>query len=293
MKLDWLKINSAWQPLTFKGVAAFSTASLKRLLLVQFLFALFVAATVAWLLSHAWFPTVRQAILALPETGRLVAGKLDWTNEPPRLLAESSFLAVITDLEHTGEIRVPADIQIELGRSDVRFVSLLGYRDEPYPSRRAIEFNRLTLEPRWGAWRPPILWIVFGIVFASLMLIWWTLASFYFLPLWLIGYLANRRLSVLGSWKLVGAALMSGAVLMALGLLAYGSGLVDPVGLMAVQVAHLVAGIVYCSASVFFLPKLSEDIIPKPNPFQPAEGTGSKETPAKPENPFKTPGGTA
>ncbi len=292
MKLGWLKTNSAWQPFTFRGVAAFASASVKRLLLVQLIFAVLTAWTIAWFLSNAWFPTIRQAILQMPESGQLVSGKLDWTNEPPRLLAEGRFLAVIDDLNHTSEIRVPAHIQIELGRREVRFISLLGYADWPYPERiQPLDFNRISLEPWWGAWRPPILWTVSGAVFAGLMLAWWILSSLYCIPVWLIGFFSNRRMSLAGSWRLAGAALMPGALLMMLAIFAYGFGLLDPVQLIAAHAAHWVAGIVYCCVSVFFLPKLSTGGAPEKNPFQPRGEINASESPStKSANPFKSSG---
>lgn len=290
MKLAWPKINSAWQPLTFRGVAAFAGAPLRRLLLAQFVFALLTAFVVVWFLNHAWFPTVRQAILQLPEQGQIISGRLDWTNEPPRLLAEGTFLAFNIDLDHTGEIRVPAHLQIELGRGNVRFISLLGFTDWPYSKTQPVDFNRIKLEPWWGAWRPPILWMVFGASLVGLLLMWWMLATFYFFPVWLIGFFANRKLNPAGSWKLAGAALLPGALLMILGMVAYGFGFLDPVQLLAVQALHWVVGWVYCAVSVFALPEVSEVGVPEKNPFQPErDGKSNKPVEKKSENPFQSP----
>jgi hypothetical protein len=281
MNLAWLKTGTAWQPLTFAGVALFATASLKRLLLIQFIFALLAAATVVWFLDSAWSPSIREAILNMPESGEIRDGKLDWPDAPPQLLAEGHFLGIVSDLRHTGEIRVPAHIQVELGRHDVRILSLFGYRDFPYPIRHSVlGCNRIDLLPRWGAWRPPILWVTFGTVVLALMLAWAILAFLCFLPVWLAGYFANRQLSVWGSWKLAGAALMPGCVVMILAILCYGFGLLDPVQLTATSIAHFLAGLVYSLTSPHFLPKLSIDEGIQKNPF---EAPGPSPSAANPE----------
>jgi len=288
MNLAWLKSDAAWQPLTFKGVAAFASAPFRRLLLIQFLFALLTAATVIWCLGQAWLPTVRQTILQMPETGEIRSGQLSWTNETPRLLAEGPFLSVTADPNHTGEIRVPAHFQIEFGRATVRVLSILGYHDWRYPGKPwIIKFNRTELEPWWGAWSPPLLWMVFGGVLIGLMVIWPLVATFYFVPVWIIGFLANRKLSVAGSWKLSGAALMPGALLMILSLVVYVLGGLDLIGLIAVQLAHWIAGWIFCGGGIFKRPHLQTDASVK-NPFdsQP-ESKRKKNSDGSKENPFQ------
>ena len=52
----------AWQPITPRGIAAFSRANAGRLGVVQLLVAIAVVASVLWFLSQAWFPITRQAI---------------------------------------------------------------------------------------------------------------------------------------------------------------------------------------------------------------------------------------
>ena len=105
-------------------------------------------------------------------------------------------------------------MQVEFGREDFKVYSLLGYVQGAYPRSRAVAFNRTELGPWWGAWAPPILAIVAGLVVAGLMVSWACLATVYCLPVWLIGFFANRDCSLGGSWRLAGAALMPGALLM-------------------------------------------------------------------------------
>ena len=111
---------------------------------------------------------------------------------------------------------------------------------------------------------------------------WAALATIYFLVVWLVGFFANRELNFRASWKLAGAALMPGALLLTLGILFYGLGAMDLVQLTAAFIAHFVIGWIYLIAAPVFVPKLEVTGPVKKNPFvQPAPEP--KENP----NPFK------
>src|SRR5688572_33024282 len=97
--------QAAWEPITPRGVAAFAHAKAGRLMLVQFLSALLVAAAVVWFLYDGCFPTIREGIRHLPAEGKIRSGSLDWQGESPRLLAEGRFLAFSVDLDRSGGIR--------------------------------------------------------------------------------------------------------------------------------------------------------------------------------------------
>lgn len=266
---------AAWQPLTPRGVAAFARATWGRLLLVQFIFALLAAVALVWFLRTAWFPTVREAIQQLPERGEMRSGKLNWRDGSPQLLAEGRFLAFVVDTNHSGGLRSPAQIQIEFGRDDIFFYSLAGYRAWPYPVQWNFGFNRRELEPWWGAWEPPIRWLAFGGMLLCCLLGWALLATVYFIPAWLGGFFANRDLSLWRAWKLAGAALMPGALLMIAAIFFYGLGVLDLVQLAAALGAHLIVGWVYTVLGVRASPKLASDGAPKKNPFASKE-TGEK-----------------
>jgi hypothetical protein len=278
------KPTTAWQPLTPRGVAAFARAPLRRLLLVQFIFALLAAIAVVWFLRTAWFPTVRQAIENLPAQGAMKSGKLNWPGESPEWLAEGHFLAFDVDTNHSGLLRSPAQIQIEFGQEDIFFYSLAGYREWPYPAEWNLGYNRAALQPWWGAWEPPIQWLAFAGTLFWCLANWWLLATIYFLPVWLSGFFANRALSFRQSWKLSGAALMPGALLMIMAIVLYGFALLDVVQFAAVVVAHFIVGWVYVVWSVCVSPKLSANAVPAKNPFVTAQ---ENPVPTKPpENPF-------
>jgi len=248
------KAQFAWQPLTVRGVAAFASATLGRLLLVQFIVALLVAGTVVWFVQRAWFPTIGEAIRQLPPKAEIRSGRLDWPGPSPTRLAEGRFLALVVDLDHSGAARSPAQLQVEFGREDFKVYSLFGYLQGAYPRSRAVAFNRTELGPRWGAWAPPILAMVAGLVMAGLMTSWACLATVYCVPVSLIGFFADRDCSLGGSWRLAGAALMPGAFLMCAAILMYGWGAFDLVRLAVAGALHLVIGWVYVVVSPFSLP---------------------------------------
>jgi len=278
----------AWEPLTPRGVAAFARARLSRLLLVQFVIAALVAATVVWFLSHSCFPIVRAAIRNLPAAGAIRSGRLDWAGDQPQLLAEGRFLAFSVDPAHGGQLHSLADVQIEFGRETVRVFSLFGYTEWAYPADYVIAFNRTDVEPLWGAWEPEWLAITLLAVVAGLMLVWALLATVYCLPAWLIGFFTNRDLRPRDSWKLAGAALLPGALLFMAAIVLFSFGALDLVQLCFLSAAHIALGWIYLLVSQFFLPRTNA-AAPRGNPFSPARTTkveaGGDSTSAR-DNPF-------
>jgi len=258
---------TAWQPLTFKGVAAFAHAPLRRLFLVQFLVALLVALSFAWFLYDGYFPSLSKAIAQLPAAGEVRAGVLDWRGDSPVLLAENQFLAVSVDVEQSAKIRSVAHVQVELGRTNLCVHSLLGYIAGKYPSGWIIAANREELQPLWGAWRPAILTGAMILVVGGLFGTWFLLATLFVGPVWLLGFFTNRALSFGGSWRLGGAALMPGALLMVGAISFYALGVMDPVQLSFVFVAHLVMGWIYLLGSPFFVRRIGSDAASPKNPF--------------------------
>ena len=256
----------AWEPLTPRGVAAFARATFSRLLLVQFVVALLAAASVARFLDDACFPTVLAAIQKLPDAGDIRSGKLDWRGDSPQMLAEGNFLAFDVDTNHSGQIHSTADVQIEFGTDSIRVLSLLGYADFLYPPDPARPFNRQELEPLWDAWVAEILFMVAAAMMLVLLLSWWLLATVYCLPVRLLGFFTNRDLDLRACWKLSGAALLPGALLMAAGVWLYGFGLLGLVSFGLLFAAHFVLGWTYLFLSQLFLPRIS-DGPQKGNPF--------------------------
>ncbi len=256
---------TAWEPLTPRGVAAFAHARLGRLLVVQFIVAVLAAIAVDCFLDLGCFPTITAAIKQLPDQGDIRTSQLKWHGESPALLAEGGFLAFDVDLEHTGQIHSPAQVQIEFGRETVRVFSLLGYREWNYPPGWIVAFNRTDLEPLWDAWKPDILAIATGAIIVGLMLSWAVLATVYFFPVWLVCFFADRDLNFRQCWRLAGAALMPGALLLAAAIAFYGLGALDLIQMSFAFGAHLVLGWIYLFISPLFLQRVSPS--EKRNPF--------------------------
>lgn len=255
----------AWEPVTPRGVAAFARASFERLFIVQAVFALLAAAAVVWLLSDGIFPTIDATIESLPDSGSIHGGRLDWRDDSPVILAETSILAVSVDLDHSGTLLAPADFQVELGRNTLCVYSLFGQAELNYPSGYSIALNQPEARPVWGAWAPNLLAIAAIGTFFGMLLVWALLATVYCLPVWLICFFANRDLNLFACWRLAGAALMPGAALMSLSLVLYDWRVFDLVQLCFAFGMHLVIGWIYLFVSPLFLNRTKP--AEKKNPF--------------------------
>ena len=255
----------AWEPITPRGVAAFARASFERLFVVQAVVALLGAAALVWILSDGIFPTIDAAIGELPDTGEIHGGKLDWRDDSPVLLAEGRILAFSVDLDHGGALRSPADFQFEFGRDSVRIFYPFGETEFNYPPAYIIAANQTDARPAWGAWAPDILGLAAIGTFVGLLVIWALLATVYCVPVWLISLFGNRDLSFRASWKLAGAALMPGALLLALALVLYDLGGFNILQLCLAFGMHLVIGWIYLFVSPLFLKRALPP--EKKNPF--------------------------
>ncbi len=270
------KTPFAWEPVTPRGVAAFADGAIRRLWLVQLIIAILAAAVVLWFLLTAWFPVIQQAIRQLPAQGSIRAGRLAWNANTSARLAENHFLALTVDLRHEGAARSPAHVQVEFGEQDVAVLSLFGALQRPYPHAYLIAFNRDELEPWWGAWQPAILALAALAVISGLMLTWGLLALLYCPVAWLAAFFANRILSLRASYRLSGAALMPGALMLTLAIVLYGLGILDVLLLLIMAGAHFVVGWVYVCCAPFWRPPIN----PAPgtrNPFTPEKQSGEKD----------------
>jgi hypothetical protein len=263
-------LQTVLEPVTPRGVAAFARARTWKLWLVQCIVASLNAGALVWVLSSGVFPTIRAAIKNLPPAGDIRNSKLDWRGNAAVLLAEGNILGLTVDLDHSGDIRSPSDFQVEFGSDDVLIRSLLGYMEWPYPAGRWLAFNQPELEPKWGAWEMPVLGIAILAMLAWLFCVWTLLAALYAMPMWLIAFFSNRDLKFIECWRLAGAALMPGAVMMALTLVLYGLGVIDLVALCVVGVGHVTVGWVYLFLCPPFLPRAAA--APRKNPFSTPDG---------------------
>ena len=267
------KKDFAWQPLTPEGISKFARASLGRLWVVQVVFALLVASSVIWFLQTSWFPVIAKTAHNFPEKAEVRGRKLVWTGESPVVLAENRFLAVSVDLKHSGKARSPAHVTIEVGETNIKIFSLLGYVEWNYPAGWIISLARSEAVPWFGAWSPAILAVAAGFVAGTLLFLWTILATIYFGPAWLIAFFANRQLAAGGSWRLAGAAQMPGALWLFGVVLAYGFGWFDLIGLAIGAGLHFVIGWVYLVLGLLKIPLHAEGQALKQNPFaEPSDG---------------------
>jgi len=257
----------AWQPLTFGGVARFARASFGRLLLVQFMVALFVALSATWIALTGWFPVIENALAELPDAGKIRQGQLHWTNASPARLAEGSFLAIRVDLDGDTRISQSADVQIELGRTALRTKFLLGHIDIPYPRGWVISLNRADALPWWGAWRPFLLIGIAGFVVVGLLTGWFLQSLIYSPAIRLIAFYSDRSANGFACVRLAGAAVLPGAVMMSGAMLLYSFHRLTLVGLLFAWLLHLVMGGIYAGVSTLCLTRLSVAPRRRSNPF--------------------------
>jgi hypothetical protein len=258
---------TAWQPLTFAGVAAFAEARLGRLLAAELLVAVVLSGVVVWFLHRGYSPVVLQAIEKMPDTARIVRGQLQGVRGA--VLSESKFLAIAVTPEAEREIGQGADLQVQLRQTDFCIGSVFrpdwGLEFE-YGAGTSVELSRKRLEPWWEAWQP-VCWTTVGLALVIVVLAaWWLVAALYTPAAMFIAWFSDRRLSWKGTWQISSAALMPGALLMAAALFSYGWRAIDLLGLSIFFVAHFIMAWVYVAGGVCAAPRLS-CAAAKRNPF--------------------------
>ena len=270
----------AWQPLTPRGVAAFANAPFGRLFVVELVVALLAAGAVLFFLSHAWFPAIRAAIHALPETGAIRNGELVSPRASSEPLADGRALAFAVDTEGAGHAASVADIRVEFHKTNFQICSLFGCATFAYPKEWNVEFSRTERESWWGAWEPNLLWMAAVGVIAFVFVCWTLLATFYFLPVYLLAWFKDRELTLGGSWRLASAALLPGALLFIAGIFLYALGVIDLLRFLGLAALHLVVPWVYLITAPLTLPRAAEVAGKKVNPFAAAS---PDDTAPKPE----------
>ena len=191
------------------------------------------------------------------------------------VLAEGHFLGLAVDLEHSGGAAATSHLQVQLGRRDWQVSSLLGVLDLPallntsYPATNIIAVDRTEIEPWWGAREPFFILLAAGGLVVLLMISWSLLALIYSLPVWLVGFLANRSIDWRGSRRLAGAALMPGALLVSGSLVLYGVRAFDLVKFGFAFGLHIVVVWLYLLVSPLFLMRNPEVPVADKNPFEP------------------------
>jgi hypothetical protein len=106
-----------------------------------------------------------------------------------------------------------------------------------------------------------------GVIF-TLFLSWWLLSTLYCAPTWLVAYFKDRQLTLVESWRLAGASLIPGALLLSAAILAYSFTLIDLLSLLILFAIHLVLGWVYLGWGILALPRVAAASVKARNPFE-------------------------
>lgn len=265
---------AAWQPLTFTGVAAFAFTRIGRLILWQFIVAGITAAAMLWFLRTNWYPVVSEAIARLPDQGLIQNQQLSVPLGGTTVLAENSFLAFIADPEGEGTPTLSTDLRIEFHRRAASVCSVFGCIPVAYPEGFIVQFNRPELESHWGAWKPTVNWSVALGTIVWLLLTWTALATAYCPFVRLYAFYKDRRLTLIGSWKLSAAALLPAALVATACIVLYDLGVINLLQFLIFWSLHIVVGWVFLIISPLRLPRVSDVPPKKKNPF----GDGTEPT---------------
>ena len=254
----------AWQPLTFRGVAAFAFASYQRLFWIQVFFAALCAGTIVWALHYTWAPVIRLAVRSLPNEGPVRSEQLIYPPSASPVLAESPHLAVLLNAP-AGQ--TAADVRVEFRSHSLRICSLLGCLIWPYSKGQTINVTRQEAIPWWDAWEPNLLGIIavtYGLAFLAL---WSLLATVFILPVRLYAYFADRQITLGGAWHLSAAAFLPGSLALIAALILYAIGTADLIRFLIAVPGHLLFGIAYLILAPRKLPLLAAVLPPGANPF--------------------------
>ncbi len=266
--METATLPRAWQPLTFGGVASFASATFTRLWMVQLIVSFLVAGSAVWLLETGWFPVIGRAIGALPDQAAIRNRQLEWPAPASASLAEDSFLSIRVDLEGAFPNGQSADVQLVLGKTELKMQSLLGFVAAPYPAGWTVSLHHADARAWWGAWRSFLLIGAGLVVVLALFLSWFALACLYCLPARLIAFYLDRTVTWRGCWRLAGAAVLPGAIVMAGAILLYAVHRLDLVGLLFAWLLHVLIGWVYVAYSPTRLLRLVAPATPRGNPFR-------------------------
>jgi hypothetical protein len=276
--------EKAWQPLTFGGVARYGHDWVGRLFFACLVLSILDAAVVVWTASRTWAPAIEQAIANLPAGAEIRGGKL--TAPQAVRLAENPFLSFRLDPRGEGAPASLGDLSVVLAPNEIRIRSLFGADAFPYRPEWTVQLSRAEMEPKWAAWKPALLAYLFLGTIIALFANWISLATVYALFVKIFAAAKNRSLTVWGAWKASVAALMPGAILLAIAIALYGMGQIRLVELIATWAAHFVVGWIFMIGAVFKLPPLQKT---PANPFAHLDEKEKEEAPPAEKNPFRRP----
>lgn len=265
-KLNWDILNKPWQPLTPGGAAAFAGASLTRLFVVQLLFAFGAAVSVLFFVSTNVSSVIGDFVRQIPEDAVMSRGEVIGLGSA-KPAAGAAFLSLSLSSTTAVVPERPADLDVRLGATNVTACGILGCATLPYDPSWTFAMGRGHLEPKWGAWKPLIYIVVSLAVMAGLMVSWAALATVYFLPIRIAAFFTDRDLTIIGSWKMCGAAQMTGSLVQSVGIVLYALRLLDLPLLAGVMALHFLVSWVYVPWALLKRPKVEKAAKAAGNPF--------------------------
>jgi hypothetical protein len=260
---------SPWQPFTPAGVAALALARRGQLFRVQFVVALLLVGSFLWFLTSAWIPVIEGAASELPPEAQIRARTLEWPHPTPARLAGNQFLSITVDPDRVASPRSTTDVEIELGRYELRVRSLLGYLAWRYPANYSVELSRTEVQAWWGA-RQQLVLVAMGALASLVLFLGWTVLSLFYAPVaQLVGFYTDRAGAFRVYRRLAAAALMPGSVVLAGALLLYGLNRIDLIRLLFGVALHFLIGWLYLILSPLALPRRgSRTRTRRANPFR-------------------------
>lgn len=270
-------------PVSWAGVAAVAQRQPAWLLGWQVLVALVSAVVVAWSLNATWGRSFRRAADALPDSGSITHGQLEWTAAAPSILHPGPYLSIVVDPSSQHEAGLTADMTLSIERDQWALRSIFGWCFLPYPPEFSLPLDRVHVAGWIAAWNGPLVLGTALAVFLGLFLSWTVLATAYSAFVWAVATPLGRGVSIGIAWRLAAAALLAPALLMTAAIALYATRQLGVVGLLMALPLHLVVGWIYCAGALTRLPKAAA------NPFQTETPPLSKPQRSRSENPFRTP----
>ncbi|MGC8742936.1 MAG: hypothetical protein ACP5T0_03540 [Verrucomicrobiia bacterium] len=256
----------AFLPVTPRAIAAGKNFQTINFIAYWFFYSVVCSLAITFVFERCVISSISRAINKLPQSGEIVSGKLNnWETNSNTALVEGKFVSIYVNSSDQEDSSDNADLQIVFARDELRFRSLLGWLTVKYPEQLDLPLNYKQLWPLWGAYQTAIIAAVFLSSVVFLILI-WTFLAFAYSLLYIAFARVLKRMTggKSGAFKIAGASLIPGALIMTFGLLTYSFGYIDLITLLIVFCSHILIAWIYLFLSLFSLPKIPED---KENPF--------------------------
>lgn len=258
---------AAWLPFTGRGVSAFAEASFTRTLAFHLLFVVSAATLAGWSVYRTWLPSFNQAVNRLPESAAHIRnGRFTWPDTESSVLGETPQFGIAVNPTGQSAPSQEADFQLEFYPRDLRLHGLTGYLIFPYPPELSIPLDRVGGTSAWQAWN----WVLGTGSITFLFLVLWLsgglAATLLMLPLWSVGFVVGRRLSLSGAWRLILISWVPGSLLWDVGFWGYSWNWVRLTGILSCGLGHAFLWIAFIVWALMSCPTRD---VPKPvNPFR-------------------------